>query len=126
MSRCWQGWRYLPRSRPTLLMTKSNWEVEGRAVPSLVNSYLGKHLILSFYGLAPEGRPGERRPGAITGGFDRSHPKTGGLSVIPLTGPKIEPERRPWTSCLRVFDGPIQISCSDDSPRANPTMDGDR
>ncbi len=38
MSRWWQGWRCLPRSRPRLLMTRSNWEVEGGAEPSLVNN----------------------------------------------------------------------------------------
>ena len=38
MSRCLQGWRCLPRSRPKLLMTRSNWEVEDGAEPSLVNN----------------------------------------------------------------------------------------
>src|ERR1700682_5666671 len=38
MSRCLQGWRCLPRSRPKLLMTRSNWEVEDGAEPSLVDN----------------------------------------------------------------------------------------
>ena len=38
MSRCLQGWRCLLRSRPELLMTGSNWEVEDGAEPSLVNN----------------------------------------------------------------------------------------
>src|SRR5215468_1507268 len=38
MCRCLQGWRCLPRSQPTLLMTRSNWEVEDGAELSLVNN----------------------------------------------------------------------------------------
>src|SRR5208283_3427079 len=37
MSRGLHGWRCLPRSRPKLLMTRSNWEVGDGAEPSLVN-----------------------------------------------------------------------------------------
>ena len=38
MSRWLRGWRCLPRSRPKLLTTRSNWEVADGAEPSLANN----------------------------------------------------------------------------------------
>ena len=74
MSRCLQEGGCLPRSRPKLLMTGSNWEVEDGAEPSLVNNSSGTFQV---------GRPTAGSPRAGS-----SHPATAQKAlvwVLPVT-----------------------------------------
>jgi hypothetical protein len=57
MSRCLQEWGCLPRSRPKLLMTGSNWEVEDGADPSLVNNSSGTFLFFGQLSIRLVDRP---------------------------------------------------------------------
>ena len=60
MSRCLQEWGCLPRSRPKLLMTGSNWEVEDGAEPSLVNNSSSAFLFFGQLSIGLVARPPPR------------------------------------------------------------------
>ena len=80
MSRCLQEWGCLPRSRPKLLMTGSNWEVEDGAEPSLVNNSSSAFLFWTI-----EHRVGRPADGPV---------RLGLAQVIP------PPRKKPWSwSC---------------------------
>ena len=83
MSRCLQEWGCLPRSRPKLLMTGSNWEVEDGAEPSLVNNSSGTFLFFGQLSIRLVDRPTAGSPRAGS-----SHPATAQKAlvwVLPVT-----------------------------------------